>query len=60
MKQIIQIDELAKIPTVESANELEIMNQKNQEEENEQRERIKEAELALEGELYRNDFKRYL
>ena len=59
-KQIIRIDELPKMPTAESTNEIEIMNQKNQEEENEQRERIKEAELALEGELYRNNYKRYL
>ena len=58
VKQIIQIEEMAKMPTAESTNELEIMSQKNQEEENEQRERIKEAELALEGELYRNEYKR--
>ena len=33
---------------------------KSQEEENEQRDRMKEAELALEGELYHNELEMYL
>ena len=55
---LVQIDGLPKIPIAESTNELENINEKNQEEENEQIERMKEAELALEGELYHNELKR--
>ena len=60
VEQIIQIDELPKRQTAESTSELENINQKSQEEENEQRDRMKEAELALEGELYHNELEMYL
>ena len=60
VEQIIQIDELPKMQTAESTSELENINQKSQEEEKEQRDRMKEAELALEGELYHNELEMYL